>query len=77
VAVATLLKRHFESARDRAGNGICIVGIDQQCALAFRRGSGKARKNKDAGVIHILCGNIFFGDKIHAVAKRRHQGCAR
>ena len=38
--------------------------------------AGKARKDQHAWVFGILRGHEFLGDKVHAVAQRRHQSNA-
>jgi hypothetical protein len=72
VAGASFLERHGKRLRDRAGDRFRIIGIDQQGAPEFDRGTGEARQDEDARIVRIRSGDIFLRNEVHAVAQRRH-----
>ena len=70
MALAPLGERHIERAGDRAGDGLGVVGVDQQGLLALGGRPGKAGQDQHAGIVGVLGRDIFLGHEIHAVAER-------
>ena len=77
VALLALGKSHLERNLDGVGHLLDVVGIDDERLLHLLGGAGKARKDENAGIVRVLCRNVFLGDEVHAVAQRRHQADAR
>ena len=77
VALLSLGEPHLERHLDIVGHLLDIVGIDDQRFLHLLGRAGKARQNEHAGIVRVLCGNVFLGDEVHAVAQRRDQADAR
>ena len=75
-----LVQRAWRSSRawsaplmHRFGDLARIVRVDDERSGQARRGAGEARQDEHAGIFRILRRDIFLGDQVHAVAKRRHQ----
>src|SRR5687768_2924485 len=70
---AALAEGHFERPPDRVGDVLRIVRVDEERLFELFGGAGELRQDQHARVVRILRGDIFLGDEVHAVAKRRHQ----
>ena len=76
-AILALTQRHGQRGVQRLGNLVRVVRIDQQGGGKLARGAGKARQHEHARVLRVLCGHIFLGHQVHAIAQRRHQAHPR
>ena len=61
-------RARFSAGGDRVG----LMRIDDQRAVELLRRAGELRQHQHAGIVRILRREIFLGDKVHAVAQRRH-----
>jgi len=73
VPLFPLLKGHFEGGSNRLSHGLDFVRVDNQSAVELGRGARKPGKHKNTRIVRILSGDILLGDKVHAIAQRRHQ----
>src|SRR3546814_8752394 len=76
-AFLALLQRHHESLLQALRHALDIEGIDDDGAVELQLRAGEAREHENARVFFRLRGNELLGDKVHAVAQRRHQADAR
>ena len=67
------LSFHGERPIEAFGQLFAAEGVDDHRLGHLPGRAGEARENEHARVIGILGGDIFLGDEIHAVAKRRDQ----
>ena len=65
-ALSLFVERHVERPRDRGGDVLDVVGIDQQRPVEFARRAGKARQHQHAAATELLFEQI-------AVASRQRQ----
>ena len=70
---STLFDRHGEALRQCAGDPGLVVRIDDQRRGQLARRAGKLRQHQHAGIVRVLCRDVFLGHKVHPVAQRRHQ----
>ena len=72
VAAQPLGQRHSQAFVHRVGDLVGVEWVDDQRLSQVLGRAGKPRQDQDAGIPRILCGDVFLGHEVHAVAQRRH-----
>ena len=68
VPAASFLERHGERLQESTSNRFRIIRIDQHGASQSDCGANETGQDKDARIVGILSGDVFFRNQVHAVA---------
>ena len=69
-AILALIQRHDQTAMQRVGDLLDVVGIDDQRALELAAAPAKRDSTSTPGSSLVLGGDILLRDQVHAVAQR-------